>query len=169
MSALRRTGPFPVEGDYVTAGDGSQWLFLDGRWSHISDGKECVYVNGRWELKRTDDEQRGRLLLALHVWDRARELCPSVRVAGPEVRGNDPLPTFVEMLARAALTDCIAEVCDGAPLGMLKHTIWQLEGLLRPSSHRRVISMLERQVRSVQNHPLLLAPVAGGQGDPRAS
>lgn len=155
--ASRREGPFPVVGELVTASDGTTWVFTvaPGGWEHVGDCEPLV------ELENRERDQRARLLLALRVWERAAAACSFIRVPGPDVRATDPLPTFVEMLARAALTDCIAETCDGAPLGMLHHTIKQVEGLLNPSSHRRVLTMLTRHLAAARTL-LLSAPIAGG-------
>lgn len=165
--ALARRSPFPVHEDLVRADDGSVWLFLEdvpgeqpvtGRWEYVGPQPSRAELA---ELERREREGRERLLLALRVWERAAAACSFIRVPGPDVRATDPLPTFVEMIARAALTDAIAETCDGAPLGMLHHTIKQVEGLLNPSSHRRVLVMLQRHLAATRTL-LLSAPVAGG-------
>jgi hypothetical protein len=167
VTADRRSGAFPTHEDIVRCDDGSTWLYLE-------DCPGELPVTGRWEQldpqlseaelleeQRLEHEQRARLLLALRVWERAMGACSFMRVPGPDIRATDPLPTFVELIARAALTDCIAESCDGAPLGMLHHTIKQVEGLLNPSAHRRVLAMLNRHL-ALTRAPLLSAPFAGG-------
>lgn len=98
------------------------------------------------KLPRFPPAAHQRLWLACRVWMRAQDATPWVRVRGGDIRSTDPLPTFVELLARAAVTDCIAESCDGRPLGLLPMTIRQVTGLLSPSSVRRVEAMMERQI-----------------------
>lgn len=141
--AQRRQGPFPIDGELVTAEDGVVWMWLAGAWERAGE------VLSLAEAQRATDQDlaaRKRLDVAARVWERAAAAAPWIRVRGQDIRSTDPLPTFVELLARAALTDCIAETCDGRPLGMAAHTTQQVTSLLGPGLMRRVASMLQRHL-----------------------
>lgn len=154
--AERRAGPFPVHEDFVTADDGTNWLFLEdcpgeqpvtGRWELVGEG---LSLEASATAAAHERDVRARLLLALQVWELAAASCSFVRVHAEHCLANDPLPTFVEILARAALTDGIGETCDGGRLGLLPHSLKQIEGLLSPSSYRRVLGMLQRHMATVR-------------------
>lgn len=153
--AERRNGPFPVHGDQVVDELGRTWLFVV---DEVVMPPEMHAELGRWEqldvpgLSRLDAERaqeherdvRARLLLAMNVWARASEACPWQRVHGPDVRISDPLPTFAALLARAILTDCIAETCDGRPVGTTRLVTQQIAGMFAPSQCQRILNMLRR-------------------------
>lgn len=169
--AERRQGPFPVHGDQVVDELGRTWLFVCSPCSNcngdgFSSAPEICQVcrgsgyhnDGSWEqldvpgLSREETERaaeherdvRARLLLAMNVWARASEACPWQRVHGPDVRISDPLPTFAALLARAILTDCIAETCDGRPVGTTRLVTQQIAGMFAPSQCQRILNMLRR-------------------------
>jgi hypothetical protein len=96
------------------------------------------------------EPHQARLMRAYRVWLHSFEACSFVRTSGADIRRTDALPTFVELLARAALTDAIAESCDGMPLGLFRHTMRNLEGLLNPRTAGRVRAALARQIEAVE-------------------
>lgn len=145
--AERRQGPFPAHGELVTAEDGTAWLWTGAAWEHAG---EVMSLAESERMTAREREVARRLDVATQVWERAFASAPFVRTHGKDMRATDPLPTFAEYVARAVMTDAIAETCDGRPLGLAEHTTQQIHGLLGPGLALRVANMLQRHVIAVR-------------------
>lgn len=68
--------------------------------------------------EQRDAAARADLATAHRVWAQAFNGLDTVRTNGP--LQDDTAPQRLELLTRAVLTDAIARVCDGAPLGLAR-------------------------------------------------
>lgn len=76
------------------------------------------------------DSARERLARDHRVWARAwPAVTPHIRPQGNPLESDHP-SQHVELLARAALTDSIAAVCDGSAAGLERAVLGQLQAIL---------------------------------------
>lgn len=122
-------------GEWLLAEDGSTWRLIPRGEDHEAQGSDATIEQGEDagpSASLMDElESRKRQLATDHrVWMAAFGLCATIKVHGPDLRDTDPLETFVELLARAAMEDAIALVCDGARLGLEQHLELKLRAFL---------------------------------------
>jgi len=102
-------------------------------------------------------ESRSHLARDHRVWARAWPSAPSIRPQG-NPREEDSLAQQVELVARAALTDSIAEVCDGRRAGLEAAVMGQLRAILGDPEVASILAMLKK-LRDADQDELLPASV----------
>lgn len=99
-------------------------------------------ADGEAELALTA-EAKAHLARDHRVWARAWPSAPSIRPQG-NPREEDQPAQHVELLARAALTDSIAEVCDGQRAGLERAVLSQLRAILGDPEIAAIVGTLSR-------------------------
>jgi hypothetical protein len=89
------------------------------------------------------NESKEHLARDHRVWARAWPSAPSIRPQGNPLETDAPAQ-HVELLARAALTDSIAEVCDGQRAGLERAVLVQLRAILGDPEIATIVATLNR-------------------------
>lgn len=102
-------------------------------------------------------EAKAHLARDHRVWARAWPSAPTVRPQG-NPREEDHPAQQVELLARAALTDSIAEVCDGQRAGLERAVLVQLRAILGDPEIAAIVATLNK-LREADNDEQMPASV----------
>jgi hypothetical protein len=104
-----------------------------------------------------DTSARKNLARDHRVWARAWPSAPSIRPQGNPLETDQPAQQ-VELLARAALTDSIADVCDGQRAGLERAVLSQLRAILGDPEIAAIVATLNR-LREADNDEQMPASV----------
>jgi hypothetical protein len=153
------TRAFPVEGEAITRDAGEIYAWHGGAWHFAGHGpsRHTYEHHARWLRKA-----RTRLHRDLLAWLLARDEAEHVPTRGADLRQSTPREAWTELVLRAALTDSLAEVTDGARLGLEAHAASQVAAMLGTRAHASRLGVVRHRLRAGS----LVANAQGGFCDP---